>query len=101
MNNGYEKTLRIFFKVRWLGFALLILSFGIAYVLAPKLPSELAPLEDRSLVGLAVIAPEGTSFESMEESMKEISNYVADSIPDLNNNVTYAAVAAGIGTLVH
>jgi multidrug efflux pump len=85
---------------RWLGFALLLLSFGIAYWLAPKLPSELAPLEDRSLVGLAVIAPEGTSFESMEESMKEISNYVADSIPDLNNNVTYSSVAAGPGTLV-
>jgi multidrug efflux pump len=45
-------------------------------LLAPKLPSELAPLEDRSMVGLAVIAPEGTSYESMEETMKSISNYV-------------------------
>ena len=100
LNNGYENLLRGFMRFRWLGFVLLLLSFGIAYLLAPKLPSELAPLEDRSLVGLAVIAPEGTSFESMEESMKEISNYVADSIPDLNNNVTYASVAAGSGNLV-
>lgn len=100
LNNGYAYLLKGFMRYRLLGFVLLALSFGVAYWLAPKLPSELAPLEDRSLVGLAVIAPEGTSFESMEESMKEISNYVADSIPDLNNNVTYAAVAAGIGTLV-
>jgi multidrug efflux pump len=100
LNNGYEYLLKGFMRFRLLGFVLLILSFGIAYWLAPKIPSELAPLEDRSLVGLAVIAPEGTSFESMEESMKEISNFVADSIPDLNNNVTYAGVAAGIGTLV-
>jgi len=67
LNRGYAKTLNRFFKVRWLGFVLLILSFGIAYLIAPKLPSELAPLEDRSMVGLAVIAPEGTSYESMQE----------------------------------
>ena len=100
LNRGYAKTLRAFFKVRWIGFAILLISFGVAYFLAPKLPSELAPLEDRSMVGLAVIAPEGTSYESMEQTMKEISNYVSDSIPDLNENRTYAAVAASSGTLV-
>lgn len=100
LNKGYERSLQAFFKVRWMGFVLLIFSFGIAYFLAPSLPSELAPLEDRSMVGLAVIAPEGTSYESMEETMKEISNYVADSIPDLNENRTYAGIAATVGTLV-
>jgi multidrug efflux pump len=100
LNKAYEKSLHLFFKVRWLGFVILIVSFAIAYFLIPSLPSELAPLEDRSMVGLAVIAPEGTSFESMEETMKEINKYVSDSIPDLNENRTYAAVAASSGTLV-
>jgi len=100
LNNGYARSLQWFFKWRWLGFALLFLSFGIAYLLLPKLPSELAPLEDRSMIGLAVIAPEGTSYESMNETMKEIANYVADSIPDLNGSRTYAGVAASVGTLV-
>src|SRR5687768_7996347 len=100
MNKGYEKSLHFFFRFRWMGFVLLILSFGIAWVLGPSLPSELAPLEDRSMVGLAVIAPEGTSYESMEETMKEINKYVSDSIPDLNKNRTYAGIAASIGTLV-
>ncbi|MDF2186935.1 efflux RND transporter permease subunit [Paraflavitalea sp. CAU 1676] len=100
LNTGYERSLKAFMRYRWVGIVLLLGSFGIAYWLAPKLPSELAPLEDRSMVGLAVIAPEGTSYESMEETMKEISNYVSDSIPDLNNNTTYAGVAASVGTLV-
>lgn len=100
LNNGYERSLKAFMRYRWIGFLLLLGSFGIAYFLAPKLPSELAPLEDRSMVGLAVIAPEGTSYESMEETMKEISAYVSDSIPDLNNNTTYAGIAASVGTLV-
>lgn len=100
LNRGYERSLALFFKVRWLGFVLLIASFAIAWFLAPALPSELAPLEDRSMIGLAVIAPEGTSYESMEETMKEINKFVSDSIPDLNENRTYAAVAASSGTLV-
>jgi len=100
LNRGYEKTLSVFFKRRWLAFVILAASLGIAWKLLPTLPSELAPLEDRSMVGLAVIAPEGTSYESMQETMKEISNYVSDSIPDLNGNRTYAGIAASIGTLV-
>ena len=100
LNRGYERSLHLFFKVRWLGFVLLILSFSVAWVLAPSLPSELAPLEDRSMIGLAVIAPEGTSYESMEATMKEINKYVSDSIPDLNENRTYAGIAASVGTLV-
>ena len=91
----------IFFKARWVGIwsadCLIWQSHGCSL---PSLPSELAPLEDRSMVGLAVIAPEGTSYESMEETMKAISNYVSDSIPDLNENRTYAGIAASIGTLV-
>lgn len=100
LNHAYERSLKAFFKVRWMGFVLLGLSFGVAWYLAPTLPSELAPLEDRSMVGLAVIAPEGTSYESMEQTMKEINNYVSDSIPDLNGNRTYAGIAASVGTLV-
>ncbi len=100
LNNAYERSLHAFFKVRWLGFVLLALSFAIAWFLIPRLPSELAPLEDRSMVGLAVIAPEGTSYESMEATMKQVNNYVSDSIPDLNSNRTYAGIAASVGTLV-
>ncbi|SKB61241.1 efflux RND transporter permease subunit [Dyadobacter psychrophilus] len=99
MNNAYARSLTAFMKVRWLGIVLLLVSFGVAFWLAPKLPSELAPLEDRSMVGLAVMAPEGTSYESMEQSMKEIGNFVSDSIPDLNEERTYTAVAAAGGTL--
>ena len=99
LNNAYERSLAAFLKVRWMAFVVLAASFGIAYLILPKLPSELAPLEDRSMIGLAVIAPEGTSFESMQASMKEVGAYVSDSIPDLNRNRTYASVAAGAGSL--
>jgi multidrug efflux pump len=47
---------------------------------------------------LAVIAPEGTSYESMEEH-EEISNYVADSIRSLMKT-GLMQVSRSIGTLV-
>ncbi|MBL7858141.1 MAG: efflux RND transporter permease subunit [Cyclobacteriaceae bacterium] len=100
LNNLYDRSLQRFFRVRWMGFVLLLGSFALAWWISPKLPSELAPLEDRSVIALAVIAAEGTSYESMEETMKEISAYVADSIPDLNGGRTYAGIAASTGTLV-
>ena len=100
LNNAYERSLQLFFRFRWLGFVVLFISFATAWFLLPALPSELAPLEDRSMVGLAVIAPEGTSYERMHDTMKEINNYVSDSIPDLNGNRTYAAIAASSGSLV-
>src|SRR5687768_2207649 len=37
LNNGYERTLRSFFKARWIAFIVLLLSFGIAWILGPSL----------------------------------------------------------------
>ncbi|HEY3402303.1 MAG TPA: efflux RND transporter permease subunit [Ohtaekwangia sp.] len=99
LNNYYERSLQLFFRVRWVGFVVLVASLALAWFLAPKLPSELAPLEDRSMIGLAVIAPEGTSYESMEQTMKEINNFVSDSIPELHADRTYAGIAASVGSL--
>src|SRR6478735_3484492 len=99
LNKKYEQSLHGFFRHRWLGFVILAVSLGVAWLLLPALPSELAPLGDRSMIGLAVIAPEGTSYENMEETMKEINAYISDSIPDLHENRTYAAVAAGSGNV--
>ncbi|MFY0255475.1 efflux RND transporter permease subunit [Chitinophaga sp. 30R24] len=98
-NNAYERSLRAFLKVRWMSFVLLLLSFSISFWLLSKLPSELAPLEDRSSIGVAVIAPEGTSFESMEATMKEIGQYIKDSVPDHMGDVTYAVTAGAVGDL--
>ncbi|MEJ0055360.1 MAG: hypothetical protein WDN75_06725 [Bacteroidota bacterium] len=47
-----------------IGFALLIGSFGIAWLLLSRLPSELAPAGRPSMIGLVVIAPEGTSLKA-------------------------------------
>src|SRR3989304_5585737 len=46
------------------------------------LPSEIAPLEDRSRLSLNVTAPEGTSFEYMNNIIDQLVDVVQDSVPE-------------------
>ena len=56
-----------------------------------KLPSELAPVEDRSNMMLIAIAPEGVSYDFMKKNMEEVGHYVNDNTDGLYQ--TYSMVA--------
>ncbi len=91
LNNGYANVLRAFMKRRWLGWVFLTITAGLIVVLSKKLPSELAPVEDRSNMTLIAIAPEGVSFDYMKKNMIEVGKYVNDSTDGLYQ--TYSMVA--------
>jgi multidrug efflux pump len=64
-----------------------IMIFGIGkYV-----PSELAPLDDRSLLRLSVTAPEGASYEYMDHFMDKLGNLIVDSVPEKSTLLTVTA----------
>src|SRR5690606_21118638 len=48
----------------------------------PILKKETAPYEDRSFVSLNVTAPEGSSYEYMDQYMTEITKLINDSVPE-------------------
>lgn len=91
LNSGYARLLTAFMKVRWLAWVFLIVTFGLIYFVGQKLPSELAPVEDRSNMNLIAIAPEGVSFDYMKKNMIEVGKYVNDSTDGLYQ--TYSMVA--------
>ena len=82
MENGYRKTLQGFMKIRWMAIILLIACLGIIYYIGKDIPSELAPMEDRSQFRLSITAPEGTSFDYMDKYVDRISSFVKDSVPE-------------------
>ena len=90
-NGGYANMLNRFMKHRWLAWIFLIATGGLIYHLAKKLPSELAPIEDRSNMMLIAIAPEGVSFDFMKKNMAEVGHYVNDNTDGLYQ--TYSMVA--------
>ena len=82
MENGYQRLLSGFLKVRWVAIAIILGCAGLIYIIFNTLQSEIAPLEDRSSVRFTVSAPEGTSFSKMLKYTDQISDYLYDSIPE-------------------
>jgi multidrug efflux pump len=91
LNKAYARLLTAFMRSRWLAWIFLAGTASLIYFVGKKLPSELAPVEDRSNMSLIAIAPEGVSFEYMKKHMTEVGKYVNDSTEGLYQ--TYSMVA--------
>jgi len=82
LNGFYERTLALGMKHRWTATATIFISFGLIVLIGSSLQTELAPLDDRSLLRMQITAPEGASFEYTDAFMDRIINVVDDSIPE-------------------
>lgn len=68
----YTRSLESFMKKRWLAFPLFILISVLLFFVGSQLSSELAPMEDKSQLRVISTAPEGTSFEAMDDYQKKL-----------------------------
>lgn len=95
MNNAYTQTLVSFMRYKWVSIAILVISIGLIGVLVKAIPSELAPLDDRSLLRYTVTGSEGATYEFMTKYMDKVSQLVEDSIPEAKINLEI--VSPGFG----
>lgn len=93
LNQGYENTLRTFMKRRWMAGIVVFISLVLIVVIGKTIQSELAPLEDRSVMRIASTAPEGASYEYMEHYMDKVAQLVIDSTQE--KKVLLSVVAPG------
>lgn len=82
MENGYQRLLKGFMKVRWVAWIIVAVCGFLIWSLGGGLQSELAPMEDRSQFRLSVSAPEGTSFDQMDKFIDRLTDFILDSIPE-------------------
>ena len=82
MENGYRKSLQAFMKIRWMAFVILLVCVVIGVFIAINIPSELAPMEDRSQFRLTLTTPEGTSYDYMDKYVDRVAAFVKDSVPE-------------------
>ena len=79
MNEGYSKLLDMFLRKRiWAWIITAITLVGIFYLWS-SIPSEMAPLEDRSRITIRTTGPEGVTYEYMRDYAEDITA-TADSI---------------------
>lgn len=82
MINGYRDRLTSFMRMRWLAIPILFVTLGIAWFFSKNIQQELAPLDDRNWFRISVTAPEGSSFEYMDNYMLKLGKMLQDSVPE-------------------
>lgn len=82
MENGYTKALRWIMKHKWIATTAMLITFALIVLIGRTLQSELAPMEDKNRFRLAVSAPEGTSYDAMENYMNNVVDMMIDSVPE-------------------
>ncbi len=82
--SAYNRSLTKFIQIRWLAIIIMGIAVLIIFGIGVLIPTELAPMEDKSRVSIGITAPEGTAFEAMDTYMLKILS-VLDTIPEKEN----------------
>lgn len=70
--SGYRNLLTKFMKRAWVAFILMIACGLLIYWNGTSIQSELAPMEDKARLQIMSTAPEGTSYERMDQHQEQI-----------------------------
>ena len=97
LNNLYSRTLSAFLHRRWLPLPLVAVTLGLIGWLWSTIPSEMAPLEDRSQITINTTGSEGATYEYMRDYTEDI-NLLVDSLVPEAMAVT-ARVSSGRGNI--
>ncbi len=98
MDRVYGNALRTFMNFKWLSLVILVACFGMIWYFQGTIKSELAPLEDRSIIRTNVTAPEGTDYDKMERIIYGLSQKIMDSIPEKSMVFGISAPSYGNGS---
>lgn len=101
MNKAYKNSLESFMKNRWVSVAIIFLCGGLVFVFMNTIPKEIAPIEDRSRIRMFAQAPEGASFEYMDNFIDQMVQLVQDSVPDVESVVTVTSPGFGASSSVN
>ncbi|NBC28335.1 MAG: MMPL family transporter [Bacteroidetes bacterium] len=83
LNSVYKTSLESFMKMRWLAFVIIGIAGGCIALLYSNIPEELAPREDRGQIRMFATAPEGASFEYMDNYVDKMIEVVRDNVPEI------------------
>ncbi|MFM8348894.1 MAG: efflux RND transporter permease subunit, partial [Bacteroidota bacterium] len=95
LTSSYGSALEGFMKRRWLAFVIIAASVGLIWLIGTSIPSELAPMEDRSEFRLQAQAPEGTSFAFMDVNVDTLTQFIRREVPERAGLVSVTAPSFG------
>jgi multidrug efflux pump len=88
MVSNYSHSLNRFLNKKWIAWPIVVLCVGMIWLFVKIIPSELAPLDDRSALQMQITAPEGASFEYTDFFMLKLTQLLNDSVPEKKIGLT-------------
>jgi len=95
LDNGYRKLLSYVIKHKWIPITIPFVCLLMIFMFSKLLKSELAPLEDHSVLRASITLPEGADFDYTNSLVDRISQQMLDSIPE--TRLTFARTGGGGG----
>ncbi len=95
MTRGYGRSLSFFLSHRWLTWPLIAVTGVAILLLFNRIPSEMAPLEDRSQITARITGPEGATFEFIRDYSERIYDIVDSVAPERTVNAMMARSGSG------
>ncbi len=91
MINAYRRSLNWFMHYRYIAFVIVALAVVLIGWLWAKIPSEMAPLEDRSYITISSVAQEGITFDYMQRYADQMVDLAERNIPGTYENLSSGA----------
>ncbi len=95
MADTYRGALEGFMRVRWVALVVLGTLALLIFSLFSELPSELAPLEDKSRLTIMATAQEGATFEYMDAAMDRIIDLIERTVPEKDGIISVTSPGFG------
>lgn len=96
MNRMYKQSLSGVLKHKIWILPVMLLTIILIIWLWKEIPSEMAPLEDRSQISIRTTTPEGATFEYMRDYISKVSGVVDSVVPERLTNINISRSGMGL-----
>ncbi len=101
LESAYRSALNSFMSKRWMAFLIILISAIMIFIFGNSLQSELAPMEDRGAMRIVSSAPEGTTFEFMEDYMNKFVDSIMVNVPERDALISVTSPGFGASSSVN
>jgi len=95
IDTKYRRLLGFVMKRKWITFCILALCLGIIFISSKTIKSELAPLEDHSVIRTSITLPEGTDYDYTNKVLDKIAQLQMDSVKSARLVFTRVGASGG------
>ena len=92
LNTWYKNSLDSFLRHRRYALLILVVTLALVFLLWKIIPSEMAPLEDRSQITVNTTSTEGSTYEYMLAYADDIARLIEQKVPE---RVSYTEMVRG------